>query len=103
MTTLREAAKLALHALDTIYSPSYERVANELRAAIAAPDPEPVAFGVMVVDEKGRFLDWDHITGWRDSAHEHVNECIQSMLDIGAQPERYSVVPLHASLPAGGE
>lgn len=51
MTTLREAAEMALEALDCIYSPLHVReidkvgkAMNALRAALAQPEQEPVAW-----------------------------------------------------------
>lgn len=70
MTTLREAAEMALEALDCIYSPLHVReidkvgkAMNALRAALAQPEPEPVAIVVAAEYEDGSHA--GHRLEWR--------------------------------------
>jgi hypothetical protein len=67
MTTLREAAEMALEALDCIYSPLHVReidkvgkAMNALRAALEQPEQEPVAW----MDREGDIYRMPEIKNW---------------------------------------
>ena len=99
MTTLREAAQQALEALEyrTLDVGKFNRInaaCQALRAALAEPVQEPVAWHVCSVNSDGT-LSLEYAAAWAEAAHEHINDAINEhdIADAGS----WVVRPVYAS------
>jgi hypothetical protein len=96
----RAAMQLALDALKVAVETSYSETTVEmfnaaieaLKAELAKPEPEPVAYAVL----GGREIEsggWEYIASWAEACHEHINNAIAEYDVYGAGEWR--VVPLY--------